>query len=297
MRARGALLLKAKLSLLPVLLASCTACSFFRTPLTYGEAELFYPQITTVRPELLDRRNVEVSLPDGNTLRGIAMVRPNPRATFIYFGGNAEHAQSATTKITQWAETYNVNVIFVDYRGYGASTGAPALKHLASDALAIYDGTTRFHGTAPIFVIGFSLGSLSATHLAANRPLSGLVLMAPVSSFSDSDMYPKEQKRRLLPRYKAPLARWANMRPAFEVPDGLEPMNNIGQVHAPLLLMHGNEDQIIPAKCGMNVYNKAKGKKTLLLMQGLGHNDLSLTSGQGAEYMAKFVDECLDLGY
>jgi alpha-beta hydrolase superfamily lysophospholipase len=269
------------------------------------ESYLFQPRRTQVRPETSNRRNIEVPLPDGNVLRGIAIIQPEPKANVIYFGGNAEFAQAATIKLMQWAECYNMNVICVDYRGYGASSGSPALQYLGGDALRIFDGIAAMRSEAPTFVIGFSIGSIPATYLASHRRVHGLVLLAPISSFEDGDMYPPEQRRQmLLPPSRVPitdyvlsrvpLANYIKVKLNFEIPDGIEPIHQIRQISAPLLLMHGEADDVIPAICGKKVFKLAEVKKTLLLLPKLGHDKLSLTDGPGAEHLAKFVNECLD---
>jgi pimeloyl-ACP methyl ester carboxylesterase len=245
------------------------------------------------RGNVLNRRNVEILQSDGVVLRGVALLRTEPKTNIIYFGGSAETAQAETEKITQWSDRYNANVIFVDYRGYGASGGLPALEHLPDDALSVYDNTGALRGGVPTVVVGFSLGSLSATYLAAHRQVQGLILMAPISSFSDRDMYTRARKRQMLPWYHAPFARWVKIRPAFEIPEGLEPIQQIQRVSAPLLLIHGNEDEVIPVRSGRKIYDLATGGKTLLLLPRLGHDDLSLTEAPAAEYVARFIDQIL----
>jgi alpha-beta hydrolase superfamily lysophospholipase len=260
------------------------------------ERYLFQPRLTQVRPETSDRRNIEVKLPDGNILRGLAITRPEPIANVIYFGGNAEFAQGATTKFMQWAELYNVNVICVDYRGFGASSGSPSVQYLTGDALRVYDGVSEMRSEIPTFVVGFSIGSIPATYLASHRRVQGLVLLAPISSLGDDDMYPLEQRRQMLPRSRVPLAKYVKVKLNFEVPDGIEPIHQIKQISAPLLLMHGKADDVVPALCGQKVFDLAGVKKTLLLLPVMGHDKLSLTDGSGAEYLAKFVNECLSSG-
>jgi hypothetical protein len=279
------------LSVLTVLSLSCNYVNRLRA-YHINDEPLSQLQMTPVRPETWNRRNVDVPLPDGNILRGIAIVRPYPRAIAIYFGDDAELAQSATTDITRLSEKYNINVIFVDYRGRGASSGLTAIKYLPGDALHVFDKTSRLRGEIPTFVIGASLGSIPATYLAANRSVQGLVLISPISSFKDGDMYPKRQKKLMLPWYLAPVAPLVKVKPGFEILENSEPIYQIPYVSAPLLLMHGEADSVIPALCGKKVYESALGKKTLLLVPGLGHNELSLIDGPGESFMTRFIDEC-----
>jgi fermentation-respiration switch protein FrsA (DUF1100 family) len=279
---------------LSALMLFSPACTYIDKTRTYriNDDPLSQPQMTPVRPETWDRRNVEIPLPDGNILRGIAIVRSSPRANAIYFGDDAELAQAATVDITRLSEKYNINVIFVDYRGRGASSGLTAVKYLPEDALHVFDKTSRLRREVPTFVIGVSLGSISATYLAAHRSVQGLMLIAPISSFEDRDMYPKKQKKRMLPWYLAPTASLFKVKPGFEILENSEPIYQIPHVSAPLLLMHGDADGVIPVLCGKKVYEAATAKKMLLIVPGLGHNELSLMDGPGESFMTRFIDEC-----
>ena len=298
--------MSARIALIICLAVLCAACKTMRSAsksldanldksMVYlvEERDLFQLQTTPIRPETFNRRNLEVALPDRNILRGIAITRIGARANMLYFCGNAEMAQAMTLEMTKWAERYNVNAICVDYRGYGASSGVPAVKHLASDALHVYDQTSEIRKGLPTILIGYSLGSLPAAFLAANRQCSGLALIAPITSFEDQDMYPRDQTRSLVPWHYKPFSGRATMKPAFEIPAKIEPIHQITIVAAPLLVIHGEDDTEVPSVCGMKIYSLAKGKKTLLLLQGMGHNEISLVKGPSGESMAKFVDDCL----
>jgi pimeloyl-ACP methyl ester carboxylesterase len=240
---------------------------------------------------------VNVALPDGNILRGIAITRGEARANILYFGGGAEVAQAATLEMTKWADLYNVNAIFVDYRGYGASSGLPAVKWLAYDSLHVHDQTSELRQGLPTFVVGYSIGSLPATFLAANRLCDGLVLIAPITSFEDQDMYPKGQTHQQVPWYRRPFSGRSKRKPNFEIPKKTEPIYQIPDVDAPLLVIHGEDDAEVPSVCGMKIYSLARGRKTMRLLPGQGHDRISLAEGKGAEALAKFIDECIKYPY
>src|ERR671931_2667369 len=97
----------------------------------------------------------------------------------LYFGGNAEEVSWMLDElprrklVTEW--------LLVDYRGYGASGGAPSERALNDDALLWYDYAVKL-GNKQIFAFGRSLGSGVAVHLAAERALAGLILVAPFDS-------------------------------------------------------------------------------------------------------------------
>jgi pimeloyl-ACP methyl ester carboxylesterase len=145
-------------------------------------------------------------------------------------------------------------------------------------------------------VVGFSIGSIPATYLAARRPVAGLVLAAPISSLDDGDMYrPKPSGG---PWYLSPFQPMLKTKPDFDVPEDSKPVKLIGQVTAPLLLIHGEADGTVPLQCGRKVYEAATRDKALLTPPGVGHDVSALLSGPGAEALAQFLSERLgvDIG-
>ena len=97
----------------------------------------------------------------------------------LYFGGNAENVDNNATNFLQWFPEHTV--FLVKYRGYGGSDGEPTEEGLYSDALHIYDEINR-EGYTQISVLGRSLGSGVATHLATHRVIDKLVLITPFDS-------------------------------------------------------------------------------------------------------------------
>ena len=101
--------------------------------------------------------------------------------TVIYFGGNAEEV-SWTLAERRWPR--DVTLVAVNYRGYGRSGGAPGEPELKADALAIHDAVAARTDVDPrrIVVFGRSLGTAVAVHVAAARPVAGVVLASPFAS-------------------------------------------------------------------------------------------------------------------
>jgi len=113
----------------------------------------------------------------GITLRGW-VVNPGRDHALLYFGGNAERvSHSIGVAEKHFAEH---SVYLVHYRGYGDSDGEPGEAALLGDALALYDDLARRHER--ISVIGRSLGSAMAVHVAARRPVASSVLITPFDS-------------------------------------------------------------------------------------------------------------------
>jgi pimeloyl-ACP methyl ester carboxylesterase len=132
---------------------------------------LYFPQPARVLAPAL-----ALSVP-GAELQVSVRVHPGPRAV-LYFGGNAEDVSSSLAEL---AATFPAHAVYaMHYRGYGRSTGKPTETALHADAMALFDRVASDH--TDITVIGRSLGSGVAIRLAAGRPVSRLVLVAPYDS-------------------------------------------------------------------------------------------------------------------
>lgn len=138
---------------------------------------MYFPQATR-----LDAIHTDFQLrrPDA-TLRGW-LLQPGQPDALIYFGGNAEAIEGMRTRLTRWFP--DRSIYLVSYRGYGASDGSPEEPALLADALALFDHARNKHPDGEVAVIGRSLGSGVASHVAAERPVSKLVLVTPFDSLA-----------------------------------------------------------------------------------------------------------------
>lgn len=150
----------------------------------------------------------------------------------IYFGGNAE---DVGLNIGQFSRIFpNKAIYLVNYRGYGASTGAPSEAAIAADALAIYDHISPAHSN--ISVIGRSLGSGVATMLAAARNVERLVLITPYDSMVKvaQSAYPIFPVSALLK-------------------DRYDSLSHAGNISIPALFLIAERDEFIPMKSSRNL--------------------------------------------
>jgi pimeloyl-ACP methyl ester carboxylesterase len=133
-------------------------------------------------PEGTERLQLRTA--DGETIVGnLVRARRRSRGLVIGFSGNAWNGDDCTTFIAH--RLTDVDVVVFHYRGYTPSTGTPCEAALFADALLIYD--TMVKGMAPerVYAFGFSLGSGIAAYLAANRPVSGQLLVTPFDSIEE----------------------------------------------------------------------------------------------------------------
>ena len=185
---------------------------------------------------------------------------PNPRAavTVLYAHGNAEDLGQLVPYLEELRRT-GFAVLAFDYRGYGMSTGSPpSAKGATSDMEAVYRHAVKTLAIPPsrIVLFGRSVGSGPATDLASRVPIGGLVLeSAFVSAF------------RVLTRVSLlPFDRFHNLR-------------HIRRVRAPVLVIHGTADEVIPVSHGRLLYEAAGQPRQALWIDGAHHNDVPFVAG------------------
>lgn len=171
----------------------------------------------------------------------------------LYFGGNAEEVSWMLARAARGAP--GSGWLLVDYRGYGSSEGAPSEKDLVADALAWYDHATQKLGAKRIFAFGRSLGSGVAVQLAAERPLAGLILVAPYDSMTS-----------LGQRY------YPFLPVAWMLKHPFDSLRHAPEIGAPLLCLVAERDEVIPVVHSKRLFDAWKGTKRWVELQGAGHN-------------------------
>ncbi len=173
----------------------------------------------------------------------------------IYFGGNAEEVSYSLPTL---ADAFPDRSLYaMHYRGYGGSTGKPSETALIADALALYD---QVHADHPnIILIGRSLGSGVAIHLAALRAVERLVLITPY----DSLLTIAAGQFGFFP------LRWLML-------DKFESWRYARKITAPTHLIAAENDEIIPYASTKSLYDRLPPSlATLNVIPGAGHNNIS----------------------
>ena len=228
------------------------------------ERMIFFPQPIASTAHLPARaKPISVDAVDGTRLHGwIAEGTAVPAPAVIYFGGNAEEV-SWTLADPRWPREWSI--IALNYRGYGASEGKAGERELTADALAICDAVAARPDVDPHRVVAFgrSLGTALATHVAARRPMAGVVLVSPFDSLAaiGSYHYPWLPVSLLL-------------RHRFDA------QNDAGRAHAPLLAIVAQADAIIPVERSRTLFDAWAGPKTWQSVPQADHNTL----GASADY-------------
>ena len=237
-----------------------------------GQRALQYPADTTARSVaeagLVGFHDVVLLTPDGERLTAWWRPPEPGRALLLYFQGNAQ---------ALWARRYRARaltedgrgLLLVSYRGYGGSTGSPSEEGLATDARTARDWL-RSYAPDRIVLYGESLGTGVAIRLATERPVAGLILDAPYSSAADVAQ-----------------TRYPFVPVAWFMRDQYRSIDRIGAVRVPLLMMHGEQDSVIPIAQSERLFAAANEPKTYLRFPGAGHSEL-LEKG-GLEAVHRFL--------
>jgi fermentation-respiration switch protein FrsA (DUF1100 family) len=188
-----------------------------------------------------------------------AIYLPNPDAkyTFLFSHGNAEDLGDLLAFLQMYQQA-GFSVFAYDYRGYGTSTGLPSEKGVYEDAAAAYRYLTETLHVPPERVIsmGRSVGCAPAIHLASTKQVAGLIAESPfMTAF------------RVLTRIT--LLPW----------DKFNNLRAIRTVHAPVLIIHGRNDQVVPFWHGERVFAEANEPKHFVAVDGAGHNDVLYVAG------------------
>jgi len=173
----------------------------------------------------------------------------------LYFGGNAEDVSGSLPAIG--AAFPERAVYLLHYRGYGGSAGKPTQADLFADALALFDQLHARH--AHITVIGRSLGSGVATHVASLRPVAKLVLVTPYDSIAGI----AAQQFPIFP------VQWL-------LTDTFETWRDAPQVTAPTTIVAAEQDEMIPRASSQQLLGRFQpGIARYVEIAGKGHNTIS----------------------
>jgi fermentation-respiration switch protein FrsA (DUF1100 family) len=200
---------------------------------------------------------------DGTRLHGWWLAAVAPAAGHVLLcHGNAGNIADRVTHAALLAAA-GFDVLIFDYRGYGRSAGRPDEAGTYLDARAARAALLREPGVGAerVLYLGESLGAAVALELALEHPPAGLVLQSAFTSVRD------------MARLHYPLI------PRGLVPDAYPSLRLIRDLRAPLLVIHGERDEIVPAEHGRALHDAAGDPKRLRILPQVGHNDLIAEAG------------------
>ncbi len=198
------------------------------------------------------------------------------RGVVLYFHGNAGSVAS-WYRIGPQLNRHGLDVLLVDYRTYGKSTGEMSEEGLYLDGQATYEHLVdRGYRPESIIVHGRSLGSAVATRVATDYPVGAVVLETPFTNLGNlaGDLYP------------IPVPGWL-------LQYQFDNLGRAGDIEVPTWVVHGTEDQIVPVDHGRQIYDALEEPKQLTIIEGGGHNNLMSFTDYDRE-LAAFVDGVTD---
>ena len=246
-------------------IAALVGCLYF----FYPQVEnffVFHPvrQFATVPSQWdLDYEEIEFETQDKTRLHGWFFPIKGDPPTILFCHGNAGNISHRLENVKLLLDR-GLQIFIFDYRGYGKSRGNPSEAGLYRDGLAAYDFLAKQKGVQPqkIVLFGRSLGAAVAIEIALQRQVKSLIIESPFTST-------KEMARTVLLFW--PLS--------FFSPPHYNNREKIGRIDLPKLIIHGENDEIVPFSMGKKLYDLARPPKYFFPIKGAGHNDTYVEGG------------------
>lgn len=214
------------------------------------------PPVERILPEAR-----EVTLTTSDDLRLAAWFLPAGSTGVVVLPGNAGN-RAGRAPLARALADQGLSVLLVDYRGYGGNPGEPTEEGLLEDARAAVRWLEARPGIERIVYLGESLGTGPAVTLALERPPAALVLRSPFPSLV-----------AVARVHYGPVPEWLLW-------DRFRSVRRIPHLRAPLLVIAGTADRIIPPELSRELYQAAGSPKRLVEIEGAGHNDRALLDGR-----------------
>ncbi len=203
-------------------------------------------------------REVFIAKPNGAKLNGILYKREGNKGVVLYLHGNAGNLMS-WQHMAQEILVHQKDLLLIDYSGYGKSEGSFSEEGFYEDGHAAFKFLVQQgYQQSGIILYGRSIGSGIATQLAVSEQAGGLILESPYCSITQLG---KEKMPYLLP--------------GLLLKYQFNNLEKAPRIKVPVLILHGTDDSLIPVEHGQKLYSAITSQKTLILIPGGHHNDLS----------------------
>ncbi len=239
---------------------------------------IFYPSrtiIATPADEGLAYDDVTFTTSDGVRLNGWFVPGKPGSATLLWFPGNAGNISHRVENIKLLHNLLGIHVFIFDYRGYGRSGGRVSEEGTYRDAEAAYRYLRSRQDLDPSKMVFFgrSLGAAVAVETALKTRCAGLILESPFTSI------------REMANHVVPLI-------GFLFRTRYDSLSKIKKLHVPLLILHGDRDEIVPFSMGRRLFEAANEPKEFYTIRGAGHNDTYIVGGIAYfEALGRFIEK------
>ncbi len=251
----------------------------------------YFPELTlkgTPEHVGLEYEDLWLETDDGNRVHGWWIPGPartplqatSGQPTWVYFHGNGGNISARLDGYRSIHRFTGANILAIDYRGFGLSEGQPCEAGTYVDGLAAVAEARRRHGSSkgPLVLLGVSMGSAVASRLACDTSPDAVVLESPPSSFLD------------LAPVHYPWTRWLPLSLIMQY--RYETKNHVARSNVPTLVVHGDEDDIVPLFSGQIVFDRANEPKQLHVVKGGTHDRPDLVDeARYYEVVNRFIDE------
>ena len=219
---------------------------------------MYLPDTTRWSPASLGlaaAQDVELRTADGETVIVWHAPPRGDKPVVLYFQGNGGGLDLRARRFRRLTDD-GFGLVALCYRGYGGSTGSPSEAGLLLDADAAYAFARQHYPAERIVVWGESLGTGVAVALAAERQVGRVLLESPFMSTMEiaANAYPFVPVRLLMK-------------------DPFRSDQRIARVSAPVLILHGTDDTVVPISHGERLYGLVRSPKRFIRLAGANHND------------------------
>jgi len=184
-----------------------------------------------------------------------------PAVYVLRFYGNADRAERwVSAEADLWNERA-IEVWGMNYPGFGGSTGPAKLSRIGPAALTVFDALQTEAGERPIVLFGASLGTTAALHVAAHRPVAGLILHNPPAL------------RQMILRQFGWWNLWLLGGPlALQIPRDLDSVANAKTIHNPAIFLLAERDEVVAPRFQHLVVDAYAGEKRVIALRRANHN-------------------------
>jgi hypothetical protein len=238
---------------------------------------MYFPETIHTTPAqagLTRAEEVALTTADGEHIFAWHVAPGDGKPVILYFHGNGGALHYRVGRFQKLIDD-GLGLVAVEYRGYGGSSGSPSERGLIADAEAAYAFAAARYSTSQIVVWGESLGTGVAVAIAAEKPVGRVILEAPFTS-----------------AYAVGAERYWYLPVRLLMKDQFRSDERIRKVTAPLLILHGVQDQVVPYAQGEQLFDLANKPKHIVRFLDGGHEDLDSNGALTA--VARFLAGDLD---
>ena len=228
---------------------------------------IFFPGssfVLTPNERNLNYKDVYFTSQDGKKLHGWFFPLEKELPVLLFYHGNAGNISHRLENISLLLKN-NVPAFIFDYRGYGKSSGNPSEKGLYLDGLAAYDYLIQKEKISPdrIILFGRSLGASIAIDVSLKRKVRSIIIEGAFTS--------TREMAKTIPLF--------NLLSPF-LPANYNNLEKVAQISVPKLIIHSEDDEIVPFAMGRKLFDTANAPKYFLRLKGGGHNDSYIVGGK-----------------